>query len=126
MDPRSVDETPTGELIKRALDDARELVRIEVGLAKEEAREQLASAKRAVIAGAVAFVAALLFLATATMAVVLALGGGALIALGISGIYLVVAGVAGAVAYRLVPRKPVEETRRRIEGEIKELKEHVA
>jgi len=126
MDPRSVDEAPTGELIKRALDDARELVRIEVGLAKEEAREQLVSAKRALIAGAVALVAGLLFLATATMALVLALGGGALIALGISGIYLVVAAVTGTMAVRLVPRKPVEETRRRIEGEIKELKEHVA
>ncbi|WP_394822026.1 phage holin family protein [Pendulispora albinea] len=123
-----MDEAPTGELIKQALEDARELVRIEVGLAKEEARDQLKSVKRAAIAAGIALAATLLFLSTATMALVLGLqgGGGGAIALAVAGVYLVVAVVAGGLAYRFIPKEPAGETRRRIEGEIKKLKEHIA
>jgi len=123
-------ESSTGDLIKQAFDEARELVRIEVGLAKEEAHEQIRAVTRAAIVGAIALVGLLLFLSTATVAFVLGVSktqsGGAVAALVIAGIFLLASCAAGAMAYRLVPKKPGGETRRRIESDIKELKEHVA
>ena len=125
-DLRLLDEAPTGELIKHALEDARELVRIEVGLAREEACAQVKLATRAAIAGGIALGAALLCLSTVTIALVLASGGSVTVALVIAGIYLLVACVAGRWAYRMMPKKAAGETRRRIGREIDKWKEHVA
>jgi hypothetical protein len=120
------DDAPTGELIKQAIEDARELVRIEVGLVKAEAKSELKAASHAAIAAGVALVALFFCLSTAVLALVLALGAKVAIALVVAGIFLFVACVAALAAWRLLPVKAFDDTRRRIEGEIRELKEHMA
>ncbi|HWL88898.1 MAG TPA: phage holin family protein [Polyangiaceae bacterium] len=129
LDPRerrSLDHAPTGELIKQALDDARDLVRIEVGLAKEEARTEIKSLKHAAIAGTIALVVALLFLSALTTALVFALAKlphGADIALVLAGVYLVASVIAGWLAYRLAPKAMAASTRRNLESDIRQIKE---
>lgn len=126
MTQQRLEDKPTAELIKDALADARELVRIEVGLAKVEVQTELKAASRAAIAAGVALVAFLLALSMAAVALVLALGGTAWIALAVSGGFLLTAGLASLIAYRRFPKKPLVDTRKRIEGDIQELKEHIA
>ncbi len=119
---------PTGELIKQALEDARELVRIEVGLAKDEARSEVKAFKQAAIAGAIALLAALLMLSTATMALVLAiahLGHPAWIALAVAVVYLALAGAMAWVAYRRLPKEVAPAARKQIERDVAQIKDLV-
>ena len=119
---------PTGELIKQALEDARELVRIEVGLAKDEARGEIKAFKQAAIVGAIALVSALLALSTASMALVLAiahLGNAAKIALAVAVVYLALAGAMGWVAQRRLPKEVAPDARKQLERDVAQIKDLV-
>jgi hypothetical protein len=118
------DPTPTSDLLKQALAEARELVELEVRIAKEEMREELGRTKRSAIAGAAAAVLALLTLSALVMALILGLGGGVrealLVALGLG----VLGGTAGAVTYALAPKAILPRTRDNLKKDVHELKEH--
>jgi hypothetical protein len=60
------------------------------------------------------------------VALVLALGGTAVVALLVALAFLVIAGVAGFVGYSMIPKKPLEQTRHRLESDVNQLKEHLA
>lgn len=119
-----ISQEPTTDLLREAVDEARTLVRLEVALARDELRSELKAAKGAAIAGGVAIVAAVLSLATLIALVVVALGpiGGLIL----FGALVAVAAIAGLTAYRLAPKKPLEATRKRLEGDVDKLKEHMA
>lgn len=121
IDPRP--EASTTDLVREAVDEARELVRLEVALAKDEVRRELDDAKKAAVMGAVAAVAALLAVAMLCVALALAIFPGPIPALVIGGIFVVGAAVFGYVAFRKVPKKPLEDTRRRLEGDARTFKE---
>jgi uncharacterized membrane protein YqjE len=122
----ALEEASTADLVREAFDEAKELVRIEIEIAKSEIEVEIAQAKRAAIGFAIAAAAAVVVLNLLVVALVLALGGTALIALAIAGVMLVIGGIGGYVGYSMLPKKPLEHTRKSLRKDLKELKEHVA
>lgn len=120
------DDEPTAELFREAVDETRELVRLEVELAKEELREELGRAKLSAIAigagAGLALSGVTMFFVTIAMAFRMEW----LAALIIGGILVVLAGVMALGGYKALPRRPLEQTKERIETDLKQLKERVA
>lgn len=123
---RSPAEASTVELVEAAVKETRELVRLEVALAKLEAKQQLKSAIRAVIGFATAAVLGIVTLSLLAVAIVLAIGGNAASALLVAAIVLALGAIAGFVGYSMLPKHPFERTRAHLEDDLKQLKEHVA
>lgn len=121
-----LEEAPTAELVKGAFDEARELIRLEVELAKAEVKEDARSAARAAVGFGIAAAAVLVMLSVLAVALVFALGATAIAALAVAGGILVIAVIAAAIAYGVLPKEPLERTRHRLESDVKQLKEHLA
>ena len=122
MDPRN---TPASDLMRQALDDTRELVKLEVALARDEVRKDLLSVRTTAIAAGVAALCMILALSLLLVALALAIDIGAIAPLVIGLVLLVVAGSSAGIAYAAVPKKPVSETQKRIQTDVKLVKEHV-
>lgn len=116
----------TAELLRQALDDARELMKLEVRLARNEVVEELSNTK-----------ASALYLGTgaffATLGVALALVGVALaIRLGwvppfvLGCVLLVMGGAMGIGGVIALPKRPLQKTRARLETDLRGLKERAA
>jgi uncharacterized membrane protein YqjE len=121
-----LESASTPELAKRALIEARELVELEVRIAKEELREDLAEAVRAAIAAALAIGIAMLVLGALVVAVILALGGTVVAALMVAAALAVLAIVSMALAYASAPKSLLGKTRKHLKDDRTALKEHVA
>ena len=115
------DDLSTGELLRQTLDETKELVRLEVALAREDLRSELKRAKTAGILLGMERLAGLL----SVTAVIIALGNTVSAALIVA--FLVVAEVAvfGFIGYRKLPKAPLQRTRERLTSDVRELKEHV-
>lgn len=124
--PALLEEASTADLVRGAMDEARELVRLEVELAKEEVKEEVAQAKHAAIGFGVAAGASVIVLCLLAMALVFALGGTALAALAVAGGFLVVGGLAAWIGYGMLPKSLLEKTRNRLQTDVNQLKEHIA
>jgi uncharacterized membrane protein YqjE len=122
----ALEEASTADLFREALDEAKELVRVEIEIAKSEVEIEIARAKRAAIGIGVALAAGVLVLCLLAMALVFALGGTAVAALVIAGIMLLVGGAAAWIGYVLLPKRPLERTRERLKSDVGQLREHVA
>jgi uncharacterized membrane protein YqjE len=116
-------DASTADLVREALDEARELMKLEVALAKNDVRSDLARARWAAIAiltGAfalnVACAMALFALAAASHAEVMVAAGAAVV-------LLALAGGAGFVAYRAMPTRFLGHTRERLGEDIRALGE---
>jgi len=121
-----LEEASTADLVKEAMNEAKELVQLEVALAKEEVKEELVQVKHAAIAGGIAAGAGLISLSLLAMALVLALGGTALVALAVAGVFLVIAAGAGYAGYAMLPKAALGKTRSRLQNDMNQLKEHIA
>jgi protein-S-isoprenylcysteine O-methyltransferase Ste14 len=119
-------EEPTGELLREALDETRELVRLEVALAREEVRGELARAKKGGISLGAAVVLSLCALAMFLVAVASAFTPMWLAAVVIGGILLLVGALLGYLGYRAIPQRPMWETKERLESDVKQLRERIA
>ncbi len=124
--PESLQTMPTAELVREVIDETRQLVRLEVELAKEDMKIELRKAERAGIAAGVVFVSTILLLCMLAVAVVLAFGKSWLAALIVAACFLVVGGGAGLYGYTALPKKPLERTRGRLQTDVNQLKEHIA
>lgn len=124
--PAMLEEASTADLVREAMDEAKELVRLEVELAKEEVKEELKQVERAAIGFGIAAAASVIVLCLLAMALVFALGGTALAALAVAGGFLVVGGLAAWIGYGMLPKKPMEKTRHRLQNDVNQLKEHIA
>ena len=117
---------PTAALVREALDETRDLVRLEVALAREELKAELARAKAAGVAlgaaGGLSIAAFTMFMAT----IALAFSMMWLAALLIGAILMLLAGAMGLAGWRALPRKPLGETKERLESDLKQLKERIA
>ena len=121
-----LEEASTAELVKDALVEARELVKLEVELAKNEVKGEVKALEHVAIGFGVAFVFALLFLAMMSVALVVALGGTAVAATVLGLVYAALAGGAAWYGYGKLPKKPLDRTRERLRTDLRQLKEHVA
>ncbi len=122
----ATDEPSTAHLFRDALDEAKELVRVEIELAKSEVEMEIARAKRAAIGMGIAAASGVLVLCLLAMALVLALGGTALTALAVAGVLLLFGGAAALAGYALLPKKPLERTREELKRDVGQLREHIA
>jgi hypothetical protein len=117
---------PTAHLVRDALDQTRELARLEVALARQEITAGIAQAKVGAITMGAAAVAALSALAMFLVAIAAAFRTLWLSALVLGGILVVLALVLGLAGWRAIPKRPLLGTRERLETDLKDLKERVA
>lgn len=120
------DSGSTVELAKQALTEAKELIELEIKLAKVEARDELKRMKNAAIAAGVAFTLAILGLSAWVTALILALGLAPLYALAVGGALLLLGAGSAAYAYAAIPKAPLDHTRERLKEDIQRLREHTA
>jgi hypothetical protein len=117
----------TAELFREAIDETRELARLEVELAKEELWTELRSAKVGAITMGAGAAAALSGVTLCLVAIAMAFHREWLAALIIGGILLVLAAALVLGGYAALPRRPLlGETKERLEADLKQLKERVA
>jgi uncharacterized membrane protein YqjE len=125
VDP-TLEKYSTVELAKQAFDEAKELISLEVQLAKVEALTELRRLRNAAIAAGLAFAFILLALSALVTALILALGASAIYGLAVAAGLLVLGGIAAAYAYSAVPKTPLDQTRERLKDDIQRLREHTA
>jgi hypothetical protein len=119
------EQTSTAALLKEAFDGTKELVRIEIELARADVKDETRRSKRAAIAFAFALAATLVGICLLSVALVLALGAAAHVALLVAaGFFL--AGLGAALAgYTLLPKAPLGRTRDRLQLDANQFKEHL-
>ncbi|WP_438006306.1 phage holin family protein [Sorangium sp. So ce321] len=123
VDPRP--ESSTTDLVKEAIVEARQLIEVEVALARDEINQEISQAKTSGVALGAAAAAALLGVALVLVAIALAISPGPLPAL-LMGLGLVVlAVVVGVVGYGRVPKRPLERTRGRLGSDVRLVRERV-
>jgi putative superfamily III holin-X len=113
---------PTTELLREALDESRKLVRIELALARDELRSELAAAKRGAIALGAAAAVSILMISLILVAVALALPVPWLAAVLIGAGLFAVSATLGFVGRRALPTSPFERTKGRFQSDLNELK----
>ncbi len=117
----------TAELFREAIDETRELARLEVELAKEELLSELQQAKAGGIAIGVGAGAALSGVTLCFVAIAMAFRMEWLAALVIGGLLLALAALLVLGGYKALPRRPLlGETKERVQTDLKQLKERVA
>jgi hypothetical protein len=120
------DEPPVTDLIREVIGEGRELVRIEVALARDELGREMAAAKTSAIAFGCAAAVAVTALTMFVVALVLALRGGWAGALVAGAILLAAALGLGLAGWSALPKKPLEQTKGRLRAEVKQLRERMA
>jgi len=123
LDPRP--DTPTADLVKEALLDARELLQAEVELARDELRREIRRAKASAITLGIALGAALIGVALLLVGICLAISRGPLPPLLFGAGFLVLAAIAAVLGYSALPKQPLPATRARLEADARILKEHL-
>ncbi|MCK6589847.1 MAG: phage holin family protein [Polyangiaceae bacterium] len=120
-------ETGLVDLVKGAVKDAQELVKIEVDLAKNEAKEEVTKLTASTIAFAAAFALAILTISMLLVAAVFAVGGGAVPALAIAAVLFLITAGAAIAGYMLIPKEaPLDDTKEHAERQVNVLKERMA
>jgi hypothetical protein len=112
------------ELVQRAADDARELIRLEIDLAKNEMRQELEVVMSSAILVAVAITLGLTGLASLVIALGLALGSLAVLAIAL--LLLASAAISGAIGYRRLPKKVMAATGLRLRDDQALLNGHLS
>jgi hypothetical protein len=121
-----LEQASTVDLVKEVFDEAKELVRLEVEIAKDEVKQEVAQAKKAAIGFGVAFVFTVVAVCLLAVALVLAAGATAVVALAVAGGFLVLGGIAGYLGFSMIPKKPLDKTVHRAMSNVNQLKEHIA
>jgi hypothetical protein len=124
--PAGLEDASTADLVREAMDEARELVRLEIELGKEEVKLELKQAQHAAIALGIGAGAGVIVLCLLAVAIVLAFGGTAIAALLVAAAFLVLGGIAAGIGYGVLPKSPLEKTRHRLQSNVNQLKEHIA
>jgi uncharacterized membrane protein YqjE len=124
IDDTRADEEGTMDLVRQAAGDARKLGRLEIELAKDELRADLAAAKSTAMLGGSATLLALMGLSSLLVALGVALGP--VVALVVGVVLIGGAGVLAFAGYRALPKPPMIHTLRRLEMDEKILEEHLS
>jgi hypothetical protein len=117
--------TSSVALIREAMDEARQLIVLEVALAKDEVKREALATKSAGIALAVGAAALLVGLSLLLVALALAIFPGPIPSLVLGLVLIAAAAIAGVAGVKLLPKKPLGETRRRLETDIEDVKERI-
>jgi uncharacterized membrane protein YqjE len=123
--PQSQRPETTAELAREALGELRELVTLEVALAREEVKAEIAQLKTAVLTLGIAAALAIAALSLLLVTVAAAVSPMWLAAFVIGVILAVTAVTVGTRGYRRLPRRPAPLTRERLESDVKRLRERM-
>lgn len=123
MDESRYEDATNVELAREVVEQAKELVRLEVALARNELRQGITSATGMGIAGGVAAVTALIGVTMLLVALALLLQLGPLPAFIMGCALCAMAIVSAIVAIQVMPRRPMGDTRTRILQDVHLLKE---
>jgi hypothetical protein len=119
-------EPTTGELLRTALDEGRDLATSELALARKElaeaARAGLVAAVSSAVAAAFGLWAITLLLIGALLALRVKLAEGFFAA---GALVAVAAATAGFMGFRSLPKRPMAKTIDRLEGNARDLKGHL-
>jgi uncharacterized membrane protein YkgB len=126
MDHVRNEDVTNVELAREVVEQAKELVRLEVALAREELHRDVTAAKGVGIAGGVAAVTALIGATMLLVALALLLGLGPLPAFIIGCALVAIAIVSAIVALQVIPKQPMGGTRTRVMQDVRLLKERAA
>ena len=121
----NLEEPSTAKLLEAALKESRELIRIELDLAKLEAKKQLKDTAKAAVGFVVAAFLALTAVVLLVVALVIALGGTAGAAFGVAIGALALAGARAFISRGWLPTKPLAHSRRHVSDDLRQLREHV-
>jgi uncharacterized membrane protein YqjE len=121
QDPQA--EPSMVDLVKEAFTEATALIKTELALAREEAEQQLAEAKRTGILIGLGAATAILGLSMLLVAMVLAISPSPLPALITGAVLLAGTAVVGFIAYRSRPQKPLPHTQERLREDLDILNE---
>lgn len=121
----TLDAVSSTELLRQVMAETKELVVVEARLAKDEVLADVRQLESAAILGGVALTFALLAFSALVMALVLALGATALVALMVAAVLLLVASVAGGLAYGRLPKPLLARTRERLETDVRQIERHI-
>ena len=117
----------TVELVRRAVEESRLLVKAEILHAKKEVREELSAALASGVLFGVAATLVLAGLAVLFVMIALALPVPEVAGCAIVGCFLLlVAGVLALLGYRRAPRRPLERTRSSLKADLTLAREHFA
>ena len=116
-------DASTGDLVNEALNEARDLVRIEIKLAKDEMKKQLREAEGAALFFGAAGLFALVCLNLLAVAIVCAFGATAVAAILTAACFLVVSGFAALVGYWFLPKKALPKATEEAKQDVQQLKE---
>ncbi len=120
------EDASTAALVREVLGEAKELARLEIEIAKSELALELRRTKRAAIGFGASIAAAVLFVCVLVLALVLALGGTAQVALLLAAAFTAVGAIGGIVGYSVLPKKLLGRTRERLLADVRMVKEHIA
>jgi hypothetical protein len=124
--PDSEQGEPTGQLVREALDEMQQLVRLEVALARDEVTTELARAKTAGIVLGAAAALGICGLALLLVAIAAAFSTLWLAALALGGTLLFASVALGYGAWKAMPPRPLGQTKERLQSDLKQLRERVA
>ena len=113
------------ELIREAMDEARQLIILEVALAKDEVKREAVATKSAAIALVVGAAVLLVGASLLLVALALAIFPGPIPSLVLGLLLIAAAAIAGVAGVKLLPKKPLGETRRRLETDFENVKERI-
>jgi hypothetical protein len=125
LERRAMPSTSTRKLVEQALDEAKELARLEVALAKDELHREAKSAAEGATLLGVALLLELLAIFAFAAVMVLALAKALAIPIAIGAALIVCATFAAAHAYKVLPRSIVGHTRERVGHDAEEVAAHV-
>jgi hypothetical protein len=112
-------------LLREVLDQTRELVRVEVALARTDVHDELGQMRRAGIAFGLGAGLGINVVSMLLVAVVTAFAREWLAALVVGAALALIAGASALIGRRWLPRRPLAETRDRIRTDLRQLKERV-
>lgn len=121
-----LEKDSSGELVRRAVSQVRDLLNVELELAKREAARQAKQLALGVAGFAVAVGLLSAAVAMGIVALFLALGPGVAVAGAIAGALVVLALAVAALSAKLLPSKPMGRTAARVEHTVQEVKEAIA
>ncbi len=119
----SDNDASTADLVKQAVEEGRELLKLEVALAKREVESELTRLRSVAIAWAVAAWGLSVGSAMALYAVAVASGAEIAVAVAAAIALFAVAVVGGLMGYRTMPAKLLDRTRDRLGADLRDLRD---
>ena len=123
--PPTEPDLSSADLVREAVDDAKQLIRLELELAKDEVKHEIGALRNAAIAIGIGAAVLLVGVSVLVVALALAIFPGPIPALILGGALVVVASLVALLGIKLLPKRPLAETRRRIETDFETMKERI-